>query len=50
MRSHENANLNLVVFVSSQKRSERIARLNTLGQRRIEPGLKIKRTIGASDV
>ncbi len=50
MRSHENTNLNLVVFVNSQKRCEWIARLHSTCQRRIERRLNVELRIGASDV
>src|SRR6185369_6054772 len=44
--SHENANLNPVVFVGSQERCEWVARLHALSQWRIEVWLHIKKWIG----
>src|SRR6185295_2568852 len=50
MRSDEDANLNLVVLVRPQERSERVTRLKALGQVRIEARLRIEGIVVASDV
>src|SRR4026208_1316264 len=48
--SHKNANLNLVVFVGSQKRCEWISRLHAFRQCRIEVWLNIEVRSVASEV
>src|SRR5215216_380394 len=48
--SHEDTNLNFVIFVGSQERREWISRLYPFGQSRIESWLNIELSIGAGDV
>src|ERR1051325_9635181 len=50
MRSHKDTNLDLVVFVNSEKRREEITRLHSLRQRRIERRLHVELRIGTSDI
>src|SRR5687767_5188212 len=50
MRTHQHANLNFVIFVCSQERSERVAGFYTLRQRRIESRLHVEERIRAGDI
>src|SRR5688572_24871199 len=48
--SDENTNLNFVVFVCSQEWGERVARLHSPGERRIEGWLYVELWVSAPDI